>query len=112
MYEALKNHTHDPMIRMCWVERPVPKDAKTGGFTMGPAFSVLLFIKIEASVWLKSLLLCLVGDFYFEEEGGNFRSSEVKVRSKSWQLFKINVQPHHKGFSVTLETPFQKNELE
>lgn len=74
---------------------------------MGPVFSLLLFVKIEASVWLKSLLLCLVGDF-FEEEGGNFRSSEVKVRSKCWQLFKINEQPHHKGFSVTLETPFQK----
>lgn len=52
-------------------------------------------------------MLCLVG-FYFEMEWNNFSSSEPKIRSKSWQLLKINEQPCNKGVSVTLETQFQK----
>lgn len=74
---------------------------------MGPELSLLLFTKIEVSVWLKSASLRLVGGFYFEK-GGNFRSSKVKMRSKPWQLFKTNEKPHNEGLSVTLETWLQK----
>lgn len=95
-----------------WLEcagwSPIPNDAKTGSFAVRPDLSLLLFMKIEASMWLKSVLLCLVVGFYFEEKGGNFRSSKVKMRSKPWQLFKTNEKPPNEGLSVTLETSFKK----
>lgn len=47
-------------------------------------------------------------EFYFEKEVDNFSSSELKIKSKSWQLFKIHEEPCNNGVAVALEAQSEK----